>query len=62
MLFVERDGQRTPIAEVSRSGMGSKDDVGEFARGRTERELMDLGVSFPPFHGLCRTTLLPDVT
>jgi len=61
VLFVERDGTRTPIAEVSRSGLGSKDDVGEFAHGRTERELMDLGVSFPPFHGLCRTTLLPDI-
>ena len=61
VLFVERDGTRTPIAEVSRSGLGSKDDVGELAHGRTERELMDLGVSFPPFHGLCRTTLLPDI-
>ncbi len=61
VLFVERDGARSPLAEVSRSGLGTSDDQGEFARGRTEQELMDLGVSFPPFHGLCRTTLLPDV-
>ena len=61
VLYVDRGGTRTPVAEVVRSGLGTSDDQGEFARGRTEQELMDLGVSFPPFHGLCRTVLLPVV-
>jgi hypothetical protein len=61
VLYVDRGGTRSAIAEVVRSGLGTSDDQGEFARGRTEQELMDLGVSFPPFHGLCRTVLLPVV-
>ncbi|MCA9559572.1 MAG: head morphogenesis protein [Myxococcales bacterium] len=61
VLYVDRGGVRTPIAEVVRSGLGSSDDRGEFARGRSERDLMDLGVGFPPYHGLCRTSLLPDI-
>lgn len=61
VLYVDRGGVRTPLAEVVRSGLGASDDRGEFARGRSERELMDLGVSFPPLHGLCRSALLPDL-
>jgi hypothetical protein len=61
-LYIERGGQRVAIAEVSRSGLGTRDDRGEFARGRTERELMDLGVSFPPYHALCRTSTVADVS
>ena len=61
VLYGNRGGVRTPIAEVIRSGLGSSDDRGEFARGRSERELMDRGVGFPPLHGLCRSALLPDV-
>ena len=58
-LFVNRGGVRTPLAEVTRSGVGSKDDLGEFARAVSSRELMDMGVGFPPYHGLCRTTTVP---
>ena len=58
-LYVNRDGVRTPLAEVTRSGVGSKDDLGEFARAASSRELMDMGVGFPPYHGLCRTTTVP---
>ena len=59
VLYVDRGGTRTPIADVVRSALGTSDDQGEFRRGQSERELMDLGVSFPPFHGLCRSTTLP---
>ncbi len=60
-LYVDRDGAREPLALVTRSGAGMKDDLGEFARGRSERDLADLGVTFPPYHGLCRTTTVADV-
>ena len=59
VLYVDRGGVRTPIAEVVRSGFATSDDRGEFARGRSERELMDLGAAIPPLHGLCRSQLLP---
>ena len=58
-LFVNRGGARGPLAEVTRSGVGSKDDLGEFTGGASSSELMDMGVGFPPYHGLCRTTTVP---
>ncbi len=61
VLFVEQGEDRVPVAEVSRSGVGTRDDRGEFTRGLSERELMDLGVSFPPYHGLCRSSTVADV-
>lgn len=61
VLYVDRGGVRTPIVEVTRSGFGARDDRGDHGRSVSNRELMDLGVSFPPYHGLCRTTTLPDV-
>ena len=60
-LFVERDGGREPVALVTRSGVGTKDDLGEFARGRSEGDLTGLGLVMPPFHGACRTTTVSDV-
>ncbi len=61
VLFAETGGQRTAITEVTRSGFGVRDDRGEFGRSLTEQQLLDLGISFPPYHGLCRTTTLADV-
>lgn len=59
VLYVDRGGGRSPIVEVTRSGFGRVDDRGEHRRGLSERALMDLGISFPPYHGLCRTSTLP---
>lgn len=61
VLFAESGGQRTAITEVTRSGFGVRDDRGEFGRSLTEQQLLDLGISFPPYHGLCRTTTVADV-
>lgn len=58
LLYVDRGSGRTTLAEVVRSGFGRRDDRGEFSRELSTREMMDLGVSFPPYHGLCRTTTL----
>lgn len=61
VLHVNRGSEQVRVAEVTRSAMGTRDERGEFSRGLSERELMDLGVSFPPYHGLCRSTCLPIV-
>lgn len=61
VLFVDSGGQRTAVAEVTRSGFGSRDDRGEFERSLAEQQLLDLGISFPPYHGLCRSTTVADV-
>jgi len=46
------------IAEVTRSAVGLRDDVGEFRARLADERLGDAGLGFPPFHGLCRTTTL----
>ena len=58
VMFIDRDGERTRLGEVARSGVGTSDDPGEFDRMVSNAELMDLGVSWPPYHGLCRSTCL----
>ncbi len=57
-LFVERNGERQTIAEVTRSGFGESNNRGEFGRALSNDELSSLGVSYPPFHGLCRSDLV----
>jgi SPP1 gp7 family putative phage head morphogenesis protein len=54
-LYVRRGEERVPLAEELRSGLGRRDDVGEF-RGLGDPAV--LGVIAPPFHGLCRSTLV----
>ena len=57
-LFVKRNDQRTSIATIQSSGAGIKDDRGTFSNSVDEKSLESLGVSVPPFHGLCRSTLI----
>jgi SPP1 gp7 family putative phage head morphogenesis protein len=56
VLFAKKNGRKIPIATVEQSGFGTKDDVGTFRNSRSEQELMDLGISHPPLHGLCRSS------
>ncbi|MFH0901141.1 MAG: head morphogenesis protein [Pseudomonadota bacterium] len=58
-LSVERGGKRIAIADIVRSGVGTRDDRGEFSQGLGERELGGLGIGFPPFHALCRSSCIP---
>ncbi len=51
-------GAGVAIAEVTRSGLGTHDDVGEFRPRLTDAQLGEAGLGFPPFHGLCRSTTL----
>jgi hypothetical protein len=55
VLYVRRGEERIALADELRSGVGRRDDVGEF---RARGDLAANGVLFPPFHGLCRTTLI----
>lgn len=60
-LVVDRDGDASVLAVVDRSGVGARDDRGAYSRAMTGRELAPAGIGFPPFHGFCRTTTVPDV-
>jgi len=52
LLYVKRGGERVTIAEELRSGVGRRDDGGEF---RTRADPAASGTLFPPYHGLCRS-------
>jgi len=58
-LYVARGEDEVLVAEVVRSGVGQRDDRGEYASARSEHELSALGVTAPPFHGRCRSSSTP---
>jgi hypothetical protein len=58
-LYVKQEGQRVRIANVDDSGVGRRDDTGKFSGVMSERDLAARGVLVPPFHGRCRTLILP---
>lgn len=58
LLYVNRGGQETRLTEVLRSASGTRDDVGEFRSLASDSQIAEVGVGFPPYHGLCRTTTL----
>ncbi len=59
VLFVEHTTGRHELADVVRSGVGSRDDVGEFRARLDDEALGALGIGPPPYHGLCRSTSTP---
>ncbi len=60
-LVVDREGGRGVLAVVERSGVGVRDDRGAYSRALSGRDLAPAGIGFPPFHGLCRSTTVPDM-
>lgn len=60
ILYFERDGVRQVVAQVDRSGMGSWDDQGEYSRAMDSRQLEQAGIPWPPIHGKCRSTVVPE--
>ena len=57
-LYVDGGRGRTDLAEVARSAMGTRDDRGDFRALASDSALNEVGIGFPPYHGLCRTTTL----
>ena len=58
-LYIMRGGRRIHVARIERSGAGASDDVGELTTYHSQADLARLGLGFPPFHGLCRSTTVP---
>jgi len=57
-LYVDGGGGRTDLAEVTRSALGTRDDRGDFRALASDSALNEVGIGFPPYHGLCRSTTL----
>lgn len=59
-LYVkDASGERQVVATVTANAVGQRDQAGAFATTYTNQRLSDLGVSTPPLHGNCRSTLVP---
>jgi len=56
------DGTRNKIADVTRSGMGGVDDLGEYKTHHNDASLQALGIALPPTHGNCRSSIVPDTS
>jgi SPP1 gp7 family putative phage head morphogenesis protein len=61
IIYIERGGAREVVAQIDRTGVGSRDDVGSFSRGMSSEQLLGAGVPFPPLHANCRSTIVPNV-
>lgn len=61
ILYFTRDGERTTIATIDRSGVGARDDRGSYSGAASSTQLAGFGIPWPPLHGLCRSTIVPVV-
>jgi len=57
-LYVDAGAGRRDLAEVARSALGTRDDRGDFRALASDGALNEVGIGFPPYHGLCRSTTL----
>lgn len=58
VLFYEQAGRRRVVARVEEPSVGSKDRVGRYAGALSNSQLEAAGVTVPPLHGRCRSTIV----
>lgn len=61
ILYFNRGDTRHTIAEIESSGMGERDAVGSYNEKMTDAQLEAAGVTVPPLHGSCRSTITAEV-
>lgn len=58
ILFYERGGRRHVVAHVDEPAIGRADQVGRYSHALSNDELETAGVTMPPLHGRCRSTIV----
>ncbi len=61
VLFYERGGRRRAVAQVDEPAVGVRDEVGSYSRALSPAQLEAAGVTVPPLHGRCRSTIVAEV-
>jgi hypothetical protein len=61
VLFYERGGRRRAVARVDEPAEGTKDAVGRYSRALSPTQLETAGVTVPPLHGRCRSTITAEL-
>lgn len=57
-MYFERDGQRTEVARIESSGIGTQ-SAGTYSASMSSAQLSTAGIPYPPLHGNCRSTIVP---
>lgn len=59
-IFIpQRDGSQLRAAVIDKPAFGTRDQVGSY-RGMNANQLADASIGSPPYHGHCRSTVVPD--
>jgi SPP1 gp7 family putative phage head morphogenesis protein len=61
VLFYERGDRRRAVAQVDEPSVGTRDEVGSYSRALSPAQLEAAGVTVPPLHGRCRSTITAEV-
>lgn len=61
VLFYERGGRRRAVARIDEPAVGTRDEVGRYSRALSPAQLEAAGVTVPPLHGRCRSTIVAEV-
>lgn len=61
VLFYERGDRRRAVAQVDEPAVGTRDEVGRYSRALSPTQLEAAGVTVPPIHGRCRSTIVAEV-
>lgn len=59
MFVRDRNGIETLVGVVDEPGFGEADRIGEYSSKLSIPTMDQLGLSYPPLHGLCRSTIIP---
>lgn len=60
IYYKDAKGAKTVIGAVNESAVGQKGKVGDYSLNLTDDELGARGLSTPPLHGHCRSTIIAD--
>jgi hypothetical protein len=58
VLFYERGGRRRLVAQIEEPAVDQRDQVGRYSRALPNDQLEAAGLTSPPLHGRCRSTLV----
>lgn len=61
MAFDRADGTQQSIGVVKEPGFGEADKIGTYTNTMSDQSLSKNGIQMPPLHGLCRSTVVPEV-
>ena len=61
LYYKTPSGARRRTANINRSGYGRVDNTGSYTDKLSDTQLQARGIDTPPFHGNCRTTIIPEM-